>query len=492
MCLKKIRGLNRVTLIDASFIWTEPHSKRVKVKITVQKEILNNTNINQSFVVEFIVHYQQCEDCKKEFTPHTWGALVQVRQKVDHKKTFFFLEQLILKHNAHEKVLNVKETHDGLDFFFKNKGHAMRLLDFLQSVFPIKIKTSKQLISQDDNSNVYNYKYVYSVELPKICKEDLVIISPKVSGLLGGCSNLLLCQKVSSVIHFFDPASGKTIEMNGTTYFQYEIEMSFIPVKGNTTEFMVFDIERPIAKSQNTSSISNATKGKLTNISVGRTSDWERFEIKTNLGDILSEGNEVIGYDLTSLNLNTDMDETKLRGNAPDVILVRKIYPERKKGNKKRIWKLKQLDKEEENANNIHKNAQKQKEKDLEEFMDDLEENPDMRTHVNMYRDEKAIKEVQEKKMDDDKGGKDTKKKVRVKGNKKGNDIVEESKEGDAKEKEEEPKKSTQAVDATPEIKLEELLSELTLNDKPEETGVEDDAFVDEFISKLERVKIEK
>ena len=33
----------------------------------------------------------QCDDCKKEFTPHTWGAVVQVRQHVDHKKTFFLV-----------------------------------------------------------------------------------------------------------------------------------------------------------------------------------------------------------------------------------------------------------------------------------------------------------------------------------------------------------------------------------------------------------------
>ena len=46
----------------------------------------------------------QCADCKKQFTPHTWNALVQVRQKVDHKRTLYHLEQLILKYGAHDKV----------------------------------------------------------------------------------------------------------------------------------------------------------------------------------------------------------------------------------------------------------------------------------------------------------------------------------------------------------------------------------------------------
>lgn len=39
ICLRKLRGLNKVRLIDAGFIWTEPHSKRLRVKLTVQKEV---------------------------------------------------------------------------------------------------------------------------------------------------------------------------------------------------------------------------------------------------------------------------------------------------------------------------------------------------------------------------------------------------------------------------------------------------------------------
>ena len=35
LCLKQLRGLKRVKLLDASFIYTEPHSRRIKVKLTV-------------------------------------------------------------------------------------------------------------------------------------------------------------------------------------------------------------------------------------------------------------------------------------------------------------------------------------------------------------------------------------------------------------------------------------------------------------------------
>ncbi len=35
-----------------------------------------------------------------------------MRQHVAHKRTFFFLEQLILKHSADESCVNVKEMHE--------------------------------------------------------------------------------------------------------------------------------------------------------------------------------------------------------------------------------------------------------------------------------------------------------------------------------------------------------------------------------------------
>lgn len=64
MCIKKIKGLQKVKLVDAGFIWTEPHSRRVKVKLTIQKEVFNGAILQQTFVVEFVVESNMCIDCK--------------------------------------------------------------------------------------------------------------------------------------------------------------------------------------------------------------------------------------------------------------------------------------------------------------------------------------------------------------------------------------------------------------------------------------------
>ena len=106
-CLRKIGGLNKVKLIDAVWIWTEPHSLRLKIKLTVQKEVVNNAILQQAVVVTFTIRNQQCKDCEASYAQGAWKAVVQVRQRVSHKRTFFFLEQLLLAHNAHKECINI-------------------------------------------------------------------------------------------------------------------------------------------------------------------------------------------------------------------------------------------------------------------------------------------------------------------------------------------------------------------------------------------------
>lgn len=104
----KVSGLKKVKLVDASWIWTEPHSRRLKLKLTVQKEVGNGAVLQQAMAVTFVVRNQQCDNCAAAFTNNTWTAVVQVRQRVDHKRTFFYLEQLILKHSAHSQCTNIQ------------------------------------------------------------------------------------------------------------------------------------------------------------------------------------------------------------------------------------------------------------------------------------------------------------------------------------------------------------------------------------------------
>jgi len=48
------------------------------------------------------------------------------------------LEQLILKHNAQRDANNIKEAKDGIDFYYSQRSHAIKMLEFLQSVTPLR------------------------------------------------------------------------------------------------------------------------------------------------------------------------------------------------------------------------------------------------------------------------------------------------------------------------------------------------------------------
>jgi len=72
--------------------------------------------------------------CGKEYLERTHTS----ETEVPHKRTFSYLEQLILKHNAQKDTISIKEVCDGLDFFYSSKNHALKMVEFFASVAPIK------------------------------------------------------------------------------------------------------------------------------------------------------------------------------------------------------------------------------------------------------------------------------------------------------------------------------------------------------------------
>jgi hypothetical protein len=58
----------------------------------------------------------------------------------------------------------------GVDFFFGNRAHALKFIAFVQSVVPMRYRADKQLVSHNEHSATYNYKYTFSVEIVPICR----------------------------------------------------------------------------------------------------------------------------------------------------------------------------------------------------------------------------------------------------------------------------------------------------------------------------------
>lgn len=396
LLLKRIKGLSKVRLVDAGFIWTEPHSKRIKVKLTIQKEAFAATILQQTFVVETVVANQQCPDCARREAKNTWNTVVQVRQKVEHKRTFLYLEQLIIRHQAHRDTVNIKTVREGIDFFFGSRSHAIKFVDFLQAVVPVRSKSSEQLITQDVHSGDSTYKFTFSVEIVPICKDDLVFLPPKVARSLGGISPLLLCSRVGTSLHFVDPQTLATADIPTGNYWRDAFDS--LASYRDLTPFYVLDVEpldydhrRPHQITSGGSGGHGGSKWALAEVTVARASDFGRnaqtFFARSHLGYILKPGDVVQGYDLSTSNFNNfEFTEhfTRDKNSLPDVILVRKSYDHlRRAGAPRRQWRLKQLAMDVDETEPVRGAIS---ERDVERFMQELEEDPELRSTVNLYR----------------------------------------------------------------------------------------------------------
>lgn len=386
LCLRKLRGLTKVRIIDASFIWTEPHSRRIKVKITIQQEAFQGTILQQMFEVEYVVAYHQCPDCAKSFTANTWRAVVQVRQKVPHKRTFLYLEQLILKHHAHKDTINIKEVQNGLDFFYAQRNHAEKFVDFLTSVAPVRTKKSQELISMDIHTSTKSYKFSYSIELVPICKDDLVALPIKLAKATGNISPLTLCYRVGTSINLIDPNTLQIADVSTPIYWRSPFN-SLANVQ-ELVEFIIMDIE-PIGPPKGRFVLAEATVARASDLG----SNDNTYFTRTHLGSILHAGDSVMGYHLTGTNFNNpqfealELGKEKFASQIPDVVLVKKFYARKKKSGKNRNWRLKRMNKE-EGEMLPRKQDQERTDRDYEMFLRDVEEDPELRSTLALYKAE--------------------------------------------------------------------------------------------------------
>jgi len=316
-------------------------------------------------MIEFVVQNQQCENCQRAEAKDTWTAVCQVRQRVSHKRTFFWLEQLILRHDAHKTCNNIKSEPDGLDFFFQAQNQAVRFLNFVEAVCPVRWHTSKKLVGQDDNSNTYNFKFTYCIEIVPICREDVVVLPLNLARQHGNINPLLLVTKVANALHFLNPFTLDACEVNADQFWDKPFRS--ILSASQLTEYTILDIV-PIARGRH--------RTILADVQVARTDDFSHvLNGRTHLGALLRPGDTALGYDLTSLNCNDDDLKPIKDRDLPDFMLVKKYYP---RSSRERPWQLKTLEKEDLPMDSDAG--------DYTQFLETIEEDKEMRSQINLYK----------------------------------------------------------------------------------------------------------
>ena len=454
LCLSRIKSYDKkVKIIDSNFIYTEPHSKIIKIKISIQKEVEKNI-LSQNLIIEFKEKWNLCRDCQKLQTPHTWSSCVQIRQRVPHKKTMLYLEQIILKNKMQKSSLYFEEANDGFDFFFSTRRAGEIFSNWIATVVPSKITYHKKYVSLSTST------FTYLVDVANVAKYDLFILDKDSYKKLGGIGPLLICTRLSSRTIFIDPRTFNHLYLDGNTFFKYK----FNPFcnSNQLTEFLVLDVYEEIdynfgninnnntnnnknekkkknkgkkknkrkkdesdseeekkeennvintneSESMDSMSIStNYEKGvkdkekkleedkeyilkcKKTFIKIIRNNNekdkGEIIEIKSHLADVIKVGEIYLGYDLKSINLDSE-NSAFLEGNInrlPDVILVRKkVNIDIKDKKLKRLFEEK------------NKKENKEEKENMMNFLEEIHDDKDLNENI--------INENEKDKKDEDK-----------------------------------------------------------------------------------------
>lgn len=94
----------------------------------------------------------------------------------------------------------------------------------------------------------------------------------------------------------------------------------------------------------------------------------------------------IFRFDMKNSNVNDAHLEKMKVDKIPDVVLVKKVYAEKSLRNRKRIWKLKHMEGMHERMGSSDSANH-----EYDDFLEDLEEDADLRQNVNVYKDTSKV-----------------------------------------------------------------------------------------------------
>ena len=77
--------------------------------------------------------------------------------------------------NVRQHVLQIDNTKQGFDFHFNSLAHAQTFVTYLQSILPIRVKTSTKLVSTDNHSNTAHIKHTLTTDIVPLLPRDLLL-----------------------------------------------------------------------------------------------------------------------------------------------------------------------------------------------------------------------------------------------------------------------------------------------------------------------------
>jgi nonsense-mediated mRNA decay protein 3 len=182
----------------------------------------------------------------------------------------------------------------------------------------------------------------------------------------------MLCTKVSTSVHLYDPASGRSVAVPTVEYWKYPFES--ICNRKHLSEWMVMNVEER-GGADATVELARANEIGMTDAS--HFIRASATKIPLNCGDLL------LCYDVNTINF-CGIDEEEVKFGNLDVIPVRKTAGSGRSASN-RGWVLKTLVKHNDDKEEAINNKMGDDD-EVEDFKRELEDDPEMRKEINLYR----------------------------------------------------------------------------------------------------------
>jgi nonsense-mediated mRNA decay protein 3 len=223
-----------------------------------------------------------------------------------------------------------------------------------------------------------------------------VALPIKLARSLGNISPLALCHRVSTSVNLIDPNTLQTAEVPTAVYWRAPFKN--LADVSELVEFIIMDIE-PVGRSNGRFHLAEATVARASDLG----SNNQTYFTRTHLAGILHVGDSVLGYHLTGTNFNDPNFEaieasSQYSSAIPDVVLVKKHYA-RKKNKKTRNWRLKRMAREyeeealQQQGASVSRKQEQERERmeaDFEMFLRDVEEDQELRSTLQLYKNKNA------------------------------------------------------------------------------------------------------
>lgn len=193
---KRVRKLKQLTIVEAKFLWTEPHSKRIHICIVYEKDVLDRTKIRQPLKLEFHIRNKVCKSCSKIKDKSSWSSMVQIRQQANTTNLLLRLEKDLRDANAHLNATQIGSSATGLDVTFDEDKYAHEFVRFVRSHVPSSYQQTRKVISTDIRSGGHNIKYTHLLTVVPINVHDLVVLPAKLAASVGGVGLFLFIVQI--------------------------------------------------------------------------------------------------------------------------------------------------------------------------------------------------------------------------------------------------------------------------------------------------------